>query len=78
MRQNLKDIAMPKLVKDSFRFPLWNLAQEFHTCRIYSPIISSFYILIVPLAGISLIIITITGFAMWFIRRKGKRQQTQL
>ncbi|HSA04864.1 MAG TPA: PepSY-associated TM helix domain-containing protein, partial [Tenuifilaceae bacterium] len=78
MRQNLKDIAMPKLVKDSFRFPLWNLTQEFHTCRIYSPIISSFYILIVPLAGISLIIITITGFAMWFIRRKGKRQQTQL
>lgn len=47
---------MPKLVKDSFRFPLWNLAQEFHTCRIYSPIISSFYILIVPLAGISLIV----------------------
>jgi len=77
MRQNQKDIAMPKLVKNSFRFPLWNLAQEFHTCRIYSPIISSFYILIVPLAGISLIIITITGFAMWLIKRRGKRQQTQ-
>jgi len=77
MRQNQKDIAMPKLVKNSFRFPLWNLAQEFHTCRIYSPIISSFYILIVPLAGISLIIITITGFAMWLIKRRGKRQQIQ-
>ncbi len=64
---------MPQIVKDSFPFPLWNLAQEVHTCRIYSPLISIFYILIVPLASIAMLIITITGVLMWF---KKIRSQT--
>lgn len=63
-------LEMPKLVKESFPFPLWNFAQEIHTCRIYSPIVSIFYILIVPLAGIAMLVITITGAIMWFMKRK--------
>jgi len=63
-------IQMPKVVKDNFPFPLWNFAQEIHTCRIYSPIISDFYILIVPLAGLAMLVITITGVIMWFLKKK--------
>jgi hypothetical protein len=68
---------MPAEIKNSFQFPLWNLAQEVHTCRIYSPIISIFYILIVPLAGIAMLIITLTGVLMWFSKRKKKPETTK-
>ena len=61
---------MPMIVRKSFPFPLWNLAQEVHTCRIYSPIISVFYILIVPLAGLSMMLIVITGVLMWLKKRR--------
>ena len=67
--QTSPKFAMPEMVTKSFQFPLWNLAQEIHTCRIYSPLISIFYILIVPLAGIAMLIITITGVLMWFAKR---------
>lgn len=65
---------MPHVVKDMFPFPLWNLAQEVHTCRIYSPLISIFYILIVPLAGIAMLILVFTGVWMWF-KKSGVRSQ---
>ncbi|RPH33191.1 MAG: PepSY domain-containing protein [Bacteroidales bacterium] len=63
---NIHVFEMPQIVKDSFPFPLWNLAQEVHTCRIYSPIIGLFYILIVPLAGIAMLVLIITGVWMWY------------
>ncbi|MHC1702320.1 MAG: PepSY domain-containing protein [Tenuifilaceae bacterium] len=72
---NYSVIEMPQIVKDSFSFPLWNLAQEIHTCRIYSPLISSFYILIVPLAGIAMLILIFTGVWMWFKKKSGVRSQ---
>lgn len=75
-KESIPTFDMPQNVKDSFPFPLWNLAQEVHTCRIYSPLIGLFYILIVPLAGISLFFITITGAWMWFIKRR--RQKTEV
>jgi len=65
-------IEMTKMVQQSFPFPLWNLAQEVHTCRIYSPVISVFYILIVPLAGMAVLLITLTGVLMWSKRRSQK------
>lgn len=69
------NLEMPRIIKDSFSFPLWNLAQEIHTCRIYSPLIGIFYILIVPLAGIAMIIITITGAIMWFIKNRSRKTE---
>jgi len=71
-------IPMPKVVKDNFPFPLWNFAQEIHTCRIYSPLISDFYILIVPLAGLAMIVITITGAIMWFLKKKTSDTRLQI
>lgn len=66
---------MPQIVKQSSPFPLWNLSQEVHTGRIYSPLISVFYILIVPLAGIAMLLITITGVLMRFKKKSGARSQ---
>ncbi len=68
---------MPKNVRDGFPFPLWNVAQEVHTCRIYSPLIGLFYILIVPLAGISLFFVTVTGAWMWFIKRRRQNSEAK-
>jgi len=60
---------MPLTVANSFKFPLWNLAQEFHTGRIFSFMLGDFYILVVPLTGISLVLVVVSGFLMWYKRK---------
>lgn len=45
---------------------LWNFALEVHTARIYSAIFGDFYILIIPLAGLSILFILISGFIVWY------------
>lgn len=52
---------------------LWNLALEVHTGRIYFPLIGDFYILIVPLAGLALLFVVISGFWMYWV---GFRKKT--
>lgn len=64
-----KVLPMPERVLHSFRLPLWNLAQEFHTGRIFSFLLGDFYILVVPLAGIALVLVVLTGFMMWYKRK---------
>lgn len=50
---------------------LWNVSQEIHTGRIFENIFGSFYILFVPLAGICLLIVLISGtFVWWMVYRK--------
>jgi len=52
---------------------LWNLSLEIHTGRIFEPILGMFYILYVPLAGICILIVLISGFFIWWIGyRKAK------
>lgn len=63
--QNKKFNAMPKEIKNQ-GISLWNLALEIHTGRIFQNILSDFYILIVPLTGLSLIFILISGFLVWY------------
>ena len=46
---------------------LWNLALEVHTGRIFEPLLGLFYILYVPLAGICILIVLISGFFIWLI-----------
>ncbi|PLX14770.1 MAG: iron-regulated protein [Marinilabiliales bacterium] len=50
---------------------LWNFALEVHTGRIFSFLLSDFYILIVPLTGIFTIIVLISGYLIW--RRRKRR-----
>jgi hypothetical protein len=55
---------------------LWNLSLEIHTGRIFEPILGMFYILYVPLAGLCILIVLISGFFIWWIGyRKAKSPQ---
>lgn len=58
-------VAMPPEIQNS-RISLWNVALEFHTARIFHALIGEFYILIVPLTGLSTLLILISGFIVWY------------
>jgi hypothetical protein len=64
--------AMPQNVVDASPISLWNLALEVHTGRIYAPLIGDFYILVVPLIGMSLLFLLISG---WWMFRKGFKRK---
>lgn len=56
---------------------LWNLSQEIHTGRIFEFLIGMFYILYVPLAGICILIVLISGFFIWWMgyRKTSKKSK---
>lgn len=58
--------AMPQQVLDNSPISLWNLALEVHTARIYRPVTGDLYILIVPLAGLSLSFLLISGIILYW------------
>jgi hypothetical protein len=66
--------AMPQNVVDASPISLWNLALEIHTGRIYAPLIGDFYILVVPLAGMALLFLLISG---WWMYRKGFKRRAR-
>ena len=51
---------------------LWNVALEFHTTRIYGFLIGDFYILIIPLAGLAILMMLSSGFIVWYKRHRKK------
>ena len=52
---------------------LWNVALEIHTGRIFENLVGPFYILFVPLAGICVLLVLISGFFVWWmVYRKRK------
>lgn len=66
---------MPQEIIDRSGISLWNFAQEIHTWRILNFIIGDFYILVVPIAGISALIVVISGAVMWFIRNRNRNRR---
>lgn len=56
---------MPDEIKNQ-PISLWNISLEVHTGRIFQNILSDFYILIVPLTGLALLFILISGFIVWY------------
>ena len=64
-----KQIVMPVEVKNQ-NMSLWNVALEFHTARIYSVFLGGLYILVIPLLGLISLFIIISGFVVWFKKRK--------
>jgi len=64
--------AMPDDVIEKSPMSLWNLALEFHTARYYSFLFGNLYILFIPLFGLTMIVILLTGFWLWWksFRRK--------
>jgi hypothetical protein len=63
--------AMPANILEDSKMSLWNFALEIHTGRIFENITGGFYILIVPLAGLTGITVVISGYLLW--RRKYRR-----
>ena len=52
---------------------LWNLSLEIHTGRIFEPVLGMFYILYVPLAGLCILIVLISGFFIWWMGYRKKK-----
>lgn len=68
----------PEIIKKS-PLSLWNLSLEVHTGRIFEPLLGIFYILYVPLAGISFLIVLISGFFIWWLAyRKNKNTKKRI
>ncbi len=62
--------GLPDNIIDAAPISLWNVALEIHTGRIYQSITGDFYVLIVPLTGIFVMFILISGFLLWLKTRK--------
>lgn len=56
----------------------WNLSLEIHTGRIFSFLIGNFYILYVPLMGITILLILITGLIMYLKGLKKRRRKASV
>tara|TARA_R110002050_G_scaffold92358_1_gene193266 strand:+ start:6732 stop:8264 length:1533 start_codon:yes stop_codon:yes gene_type:complete len=68
---------MPQEVLDKSPLSLWNTALEIHTGRIFEHLLGPFYILYVPLSGLCLIMVLVSGFLIWWkAYRKTKMQKT--
>lgn len=65
--------AMPEKLENT-RIPLWNFALEMHTARLFKPFMGDFYILFIPLFGLSTLIILFSGIVLWW--RKYHRIRT--
>jgi hypothetical protein len=65
--------AMPDVILKSTPISLWNAALEVHTGRIFEHLVGPFYLLYVPLIGLTLLIVLISGFLIWWFgyRRRG-------
>lgn len=65
--------AMPDVILNHTPISLWNAALEVHTGRIFEHLVGPFYLLHVPLAGLTIIIVLISGFLVWWLgyRKKG-------
>ncbi len=61
---NTRFVKMPPQIKN-LPMSLWNVALEFHTMRIYQALLGSFYILLIPLLGITILFILISGVVVW-------------
>ena len=57
--------VFPQIIRDT-PISLWNTALEIHTGRIYHSLIGDFYVLIVPLTGLVVLFMLISGFIVWF------------
>ncbi len=72
-----KFVRMPENIKNT-PMSLWNVALEIHTGRYYKTILGDFYILIIPLVGISVILVLISGFTVWYKKHYKNKKNTKI
>jgi hypothetical protein len=61
---------MPENILGSSGMSLWNVCLEIHTGRIFQGMLGDFYILLVPLVGLTGVTVVLSGYLLW--RRKYK------
>ena len=61
---------MPAGILANTPISLWNAALEVHTGRIFEHLIGPFYLLYVPLMGLTILIVLISGFLVWWFAYK--------
>ncbi len=66
-------VEMPEEIVKASPMSLWNAALEIHTGRIFENILGPFYILYVPLAGICLLLVFVSGFWLWWKMYRKKK-----
>ena len=55
---------MPENIISDSPMSLWNFMLEVHTMRIFQFLIGDFYVLIIPVAGINILILLIAGYIL--------------
>lgn len=58
---------MSENIRKNSPMSLWNVSLEMHTGRIFEHLIGMFYILYVPIAGICILLVLISGFFVWWM-----------
>ncbi len=76
--RNLPNLPMPEPVSAHSPMPLWNLALEIHTGRFYSVIFGKYYILFIPLAGLVILTILVSGGVIWIKNYRRKCRNANL
>ena len=66
--------AMPVEIVAKSPISLWNAALEVHTGRIFEHLVGPFYLLYVPLMGLSVLVVLISGFFIWWFAYRKKKQ----
>jgi len=64
--QNKPLWKMPSNILTASPLSLWNTALEIHTGRIFEHLLGPFYILYVPLSGLCLLMVLLSGFLIWW------------
>lgn len=59
--------AMPDEILAKSPISLWNAALEVHTGRIFEHLIGPFYLLYVPLMGLTILVVLISGILIWWM-----------
>ena len=69
-------VEMPPVIKQS-RISLWNTALEMHTARLFKFVFGELYILFIPLFGLSVLFVIISG-SIVVLRQKRKKRKNEI
>ncbi len=58
--------SQPEKIANAYRMSWWTLGLEVHTGRFFEFIFGNFYILIIPLSGLGILFILISGLWVWW------------
>ena len=67
--KGLNFVEMPEQIEQQ-KMSLWNVSLEVHTARMYKFMFGSSYILFIPLAGLIILFVLISGFIVWYKKHR--------